>query len=68
MAKANRVRPEVFDSLRRAAAANVQAFNAQGLVHTLWALAETSRALPEICDALCRRWAFNAPGRCGISS
>ena len=67
MAKTNRVLPEVFDSLRRAAAANVQAFDAQGLAHTLWALAKTSRALPEICNAVCRAaagnvQAFNALG------
>ncbi len=63
----NRALPEVFDSLRRAAAANVQAFDAQGLAHMLWALAKTSRALPETCDAVCRAaagnvQAFNALG------
>ena len=35
MATANRVLPEIFDSLRRAAAANVQAFDAQGLANAL---------------------------------
>ncbi len=67
MAKANRVLPEALDSLRRAAAANVQAFDAQGLAHTLWTSAKTSWVLPEICDAVCRAaagngQAFNALG------
>ena len=67
MAKANRVLPEALDSLRRVAAANVQAFDAQGLAHTLWNSAKTCWVLPEICDAVCRTaagngQAFNALG------
>ncbi len=57
---------EVFDSLRRAAAAKVQDFDAQDLANTLWAMAETSRALPEVFDSPCRAAAakvqdFNTP-------
>ena len=55
MAKTSRVMLEVFDSLRRAAAAKVQDFNAQGLANALWAMATTSRVLPEVFDSL--RWA-----------
>ncbi len=67
MTKANRVLPEALDSLRRAAAANVQAFDAQGLAHTLWTSTKTSWVLPEISNAVCRAaagngQAFNALG------
>ena len=50
---------EVFDSLRRAAAAKVQDFNAQDLANTLWAMAKTSRVLPEVFDSLCQRTALD---------
>ncbi len=45
----------VFDSPCLAAAAKVQDFNAQDLVDTLWAMAATSRALPEVFGSL-QRW------------
>ncbi len=41
---------QVFESLCRAAAAKVQDFNAQEVASTLWAIAKTSRVLPEFLD------------------
>ncbi len=43
MVKTSGVLTEVFDSLCRAAAAKVQAFNAQDLVNTLWAMGRAGR-------------------------
>ncbi len=34
--------------------AKVKDFNAQGLASTLWAMAKTSRVLPEVFESLCR--------------
>ena len=52
MAATSRVRCELFDSLCRAAAAKLQAINAQDLANTPWAMAKTSRVLPEGFDSL----------------
>ena len=44
---------EVFDSLCRAAAAEVPDSNMQEVVDALWTTSTTSRALPEVCGSLC---------------
>ena len=53
MAKTSRVRPEVLDSLCRAAAAKLQDSNMQEVANALWAMSTTSRVLPEVCGSLC---------------
>ena len=45
---ARRQRPEVFDSLGCTDAAKVPDGNAQGLSHTMYAMAALGRVLPEV--------------------
>ena len=44
----------VFEAIYAKARENIQAFDAQNIANTLWAMAETGIILPELFEPLCK--------------